>query len=386
VNALGVGLQGLQFDYKTPRTLSANVTLQYAITNTLSVQGAYVYTHGDDLQGGVGYQNVTRILPAGIDTKNCGQYASFPNGSCVPYKDFGGGSYQATYGLSNYHALQTKVEDQLSNGMTFLFAYTYSKALSDAGDLLNGGSTGGLRAYAIPGLGPRFDYGRADFDIRQVVHFSGGYQLPFGKGQHYMNQGGIANAILGGWAINWILTLQGGQPLNFTCPSGVASGQGQCNDYLVGSPQLGIKAKVIDGASRPFWVNNAKAFNQACELSDKSGSIAPDPSSVTGCLPLNGAAALGPAPGQISGPGFHRFDFSLFKNFQITERISTQFRGEFFNIVNHPNFNAPNFGGNGVVAIGGSGNITDPHFGEVGSTRDAPYDPRQIQFAFKLYY
>jgi hypothetical protein len=92
VNALGVGLQGLQFDYKTPRTLSANVTLQYAITNTLSVQGAYVYTHGDDLQGGVGYQNVTRILPAGIDTKNCGQYASFPNGSCVPYKDFGGGS------------------------------------------------------------------------------------------------------------------------------------------------------------------------------------------------------------------------------------------------------------------------------------------------------
>ena len=59
--------------------------------------------------------------------------------------------------------------------------------------------------------------------------------------------------------------------------------------------------------------------------------------------------------GQIDGPGFHQFDFSLFKKFPITERFSTEFRAEFFNILNHPNFNAPNFGGNGVVAIGGSG-------------------------------
>jgi hypothetical protein len=61
-----------------------------------------------------------------------------------------------------------------------------------------------------------------------------------------------------------------------------------------------------------------------------------------------------------------------------------QFRTEFFNIVNHPNFNAPNFGGNGVVAISNSGNFTSSNFGRIGSTRDAPYDPRQIQFALKL--
>ena len=59
---------------------------------------------------------------------------------------------------------------------------------------------------------------------------------------------------------------------------------------------------------------------------------------------------------------------------------------EFFNILNHPNFNAPNFGGNGVVSVGGSGNYTDSTFGAIGSTRDAPFDPRQIQFALKLYY
>jgi hypothetical protein len=64
-----------------------------------------------------------------------------------------------------------------------------------------------------------------------------------------------------------------------------------------------------------------------------------------------------------------------------------QFRAEFFNILNHPNFNAPGFGGNGVVSISGATDFTNTNnFGAIGSTRDAPYDPRQIQFALKLYY
>jgi hypothetical protein len=63
-----------------------------------------------------------------------------------------------------------------------------------------------------------------------------------------------------------------------------------------------------------------------------------------------------------------------------------QFRAEFFNILNHPTFNAPNFGGNGVTAISNSGNFNSTTFGEIGSTRFAPYDSRQVQFALKLYY
>ena len=66
--------------------------------------------------------------------------------------------------------------------------------------------------------------------------------------------------------------------------------------------------------------------------------------------------------------------------------IRLQFRTEIFNIANHPNFSAPNFGGNGVVAISNSGNFNSSTFGEIGSTRDAPYDPRQIQFALKMYF
>ena len=110
----------------------------------MSATASYVYTHGADLQGGVGYQNVTQILPAGISTGRVARTRPFREASCVPFVDFGGGSYQATYGVSSYHGLQTKLEEQYANGLTFLLTYTWSKTMSDAGDLLNGGNTGGF--------------------------------------------------------------------------------------------------------------------------------------------------------------------------------------------------------------------------------------------------
>jgi hypothetical protein len=99
-----------------------------------------------------------------------------------------------------------------------------------------------------------------------------------------------------------------------------------------------------------------------------------------------GLSALGGGPAQVPGPGFHRLDFSTFKDIPLNERFRLQFRAEMFNIFNHPNFSAPGFGGNGVVSISGSTNFNNANFGEIGSTRDAPYDARQIQFALKLYY
>jgi hypothetical protein len=386
VNALGLGLQGLQFNFQTPRTYSANLTLQYSITPSLSAQASYVFTDGQNLQTGIGANNVSQIFPAGTSTKQVDSTGK-PLAGMVPFPDFGGGSYQDTIGNSQYHGLQTKIEQHMANGLTYLFAYTFSKTMSDAGDLLNGGSNGGYRAPSVPGYGPRFDWGLADFNIRQVVHFSGAYELPFGKDKRFLNQRGPANAVLGGWSINWIATLQGGQPINFGCPTGTTSGT-NCNTIRVAgqSQQLGIQNKAIaanGGIKRPFWINNASAFAQPCKL----GATGPIPNSPTGCVPLQGAAALGSSGGgETFGPGFHRLDYSMFKALQLNDRLSVQFRAEFFNILNHPNFNSPNFGGNGVVAVGGSGNFNDPHFGEVGSTRDAPYDPRQVQFALKLYY
>ena len=386
VNAKGLGLQGLQFNYQTPRTYSANLALQYSLTPTLALTAAYVYTHVTNLQGGIGYQHVHQILPANTTTgPGCpnGNFVSVSGkASCYPFPDFSGGSYQATYGTSSYHGLQTTLQEQMSNGLNFLLTYTWSKTMSDAGDLLNGTSADTLRAAFVPGLGPKFDYSLADFDLRNVFHFSGGYELPFGKGKQFMNQAGVANQVLGGWSINWITTLQGGQPLGFGCHTGSTSGTG-CNDVLLPGkdPQRGIHVKTAGGVHDPFWIGNPSAFAQPCLL---NGSLAPIPGSAPNCVPLTGAAALGAKREMMPGPGFHRLDFSVFKNFQMTERLSLVFRSEFYNILNHPNFNQPNFGGNGVVAVSGSGDYTDPKFGAIGSTRGAPFNPRQIQFAAKL--
>ena len=376
VNAQGLGLQGLQFNYITPRTLSSNLTFQYSLTRSLSVQAAYVFTQAKNLQAGIGQNNVSAILPQGTNTTD--QTVA----GAVPFPDFSAGaSYQATIGQSDYNGLQVTVQQQYSNGLSFLLAYTFSKTLADSGDLLNGGSLGGFRAPSVPGLGPMFDWGLADFNIRQVLHFSGGYDLPIGTNKYLLSSASKPlNAVVGGWSVNWIATLQGGQPITLSCPTGTTAGTGCFDVNVAGQSQdLGLHT---DSQGKLNWFGNAKAFQQPCELGP-SGPITESPA---GCIPLTGNAVLGGKPATTTGPGFHRLDFSLFKNIPINQRFSMQFRTEFFNILNHPNFNAPNFGGNGVVAVSNSGNFNNPNFGEIGSTRDAPYDPRQIQFALKLYY
>ncbi|MGB7613045.1 MAG: TonB-dependent receptor, partial [Candidatus Acidiferrum sp.] len=370
VNASGLALRGIQFNYETPYTMGANLTLQYQLTPTMSVQAGYVTTLARHLESFPGYNEPSTIAAE-----------STPESTLVPYPDFGyGSSYAATAGMSAYHSLQTKVEKQFANGLNFLFTYTYAKTMTDAGDLLNGGSVAGYRAPYVPGLGMAFDYGLADFDVRNVFHFSGSYQLPFGKGKKLFSDAtGAADKLIGGWSLNWSSTFQGGQPISIGCPSGTAASLG-CGALYTGQPlDLGLHN---DSNGLLSWFGNPAAFTQPCVLG--AGGV-PEPNTPAGCLPLTGAAALGGVT-QVPGPGFNRLDFSLFKQIPLNERMHLEFRAEMFNIFNHPNFNAPNFGGNGVVAISNSGNFNSSTFGEIGSTRDSPYDPRQIQFALKLYF
>jgi hypothetical protein len=93
---------------------------------------------------------------------------------------------------------------------------------------------------------------------------------------------------------------------------------------------------------------------------------------------------LGGGPSQFAGPGFHRLDFSLFKVFEISERTRLEFRSEFFNLTNTPNFSAPGLRGNGVSAAPGSLDYTSNSFGKINSTRDGQNDRREIQFALKF--
>jgi hypothetical protein len=367
-NAQGLGLRGIQFNYDTPYTMGANLTVQYQLTPSLSVQAGYVTSLARHLESFPGSNSPTSIAARSTPEKNL-----------VPFPDFGfNNSYAATAGMSAYHSLQTKVEKRFADGLNFLFTYTWSKTMSDAGDLLNGGSVAGYRAPNVPGLGMAFDYGLADFDVRNVFHFSGSYELPFGKGKHFLSDAaGIQDKVIGGWSLNWSTTLQGGQPISLSCPSGTASNL-NCGALFTGQPlDLGLHT---DKNGLINWFGNPGAFVQPCVLG--AGGV-PEAGTPAGCTPLTGAAALGGVT-QVPGPGFHRLDFSVFKVIPIKERFQVQFRAEIFNILNHPNFNAPNFGGNGVVAISNSGNYNSSTFGEIGSTRDDPYDPRQIQFALKL--
>jgi hypothetical protein len=372
VNAKGLNLRGIQFDYITPYSMSGNFTLQYQLTNSMSTQVAYVTSLGRHLEVFPGSNQMPQIVAPDLDPQNFVQFPDFARGS----------SYAATIGSSYYHGLQTKVEKQFTGGLNFLATYTWSKVRSDALDLLNGFSAGGYRAPGVPGIGIHADYGLANFDVRNVVHLSGGYELPFGKGKRFMSGAqGIGNSLLGGWSINWASTLQGGQAIEIGCPTGTAAGLG-CRAFVVPGVDPTPGRRLVNGF--PVFLNPA-AFRQPCKVGSTN--------SPNGCVPLSGVDALGgPQPTQVPGPGFHRLDMSLFKNFRLSERFNMQFRSEFFNILNHPNFNAPGFGGNGVVSIPGSTNFTpNPDgtfgsgtFGMSGSTRDAPYDPRQIQFALKL--
>src|SRR5882724_11474036 len=361
VNASGLGLRGIQYKYLTPYTMGSNLTIQYQLTPSMSVQVGYVSTLARHLEAFPSNNNLTSIQPNSVDAS-----------TLVPFPDFGRRSSQAdTEGSSYYHGLQTKVEKQFRGGLSFLATYTWSKTRSDAGDLLNGGSDNvGYRAPDVPGFGIQKDYGLASFDIRNVFHLSGGYELPFGKGRKFMSgASGVADRVVGGWSVQWITTLQGGQPIKLKCVTSSVQTLG-CGALFTGQPlKLGL---FTDGNGKLSWFGNPGAFTD------------PPP-----CTTVNGCdfSALGGIT-QVPGPGFHRLDFSIFKDFPIKERFRLQFRTEIFNITNHPNFNAPGFGGNGVVAISGSTDYTNTStttsFGEIGSTRDAPYDPRQIQFALKF--
>jgi hypothetical protein len=368
VDASGIGWTGLQYNFQTPYTEGWNMSFEYAFTSSLTLTAGYVGNSTHHLEIFKGANNVTQILAPDANTSGPGAPVQFPD---LP----GGITYQTTDGNSYYNGLQTTLEKRFTGGLNFLTTYTWSRCRSDGGDLLNGGSIGSYRAVDIPGAGIQADYGDCDFDIRHVFHFSGGYELPFGKGRHFMNNASRAeDLLLGGWSTQWLTTIEGGQPITLPCSStgdSPAAGVG-CYDFTI----PGVDRH---GSGAPDNFLNPAAFTMPCPPSGFS-----QPSR---CISgLSGLALLGGTASQVSGPGIITWDMSVFKNIPVTERFHLQFRSEFFNVLNHPTFNAPGFGGNGVRSIPGSTDYLDANFGKIGSTRFPFKDPRQIQFALKLYF
>ena len=350
----GVGFIGEDFHNKTPNTQGYNLTLQYQLAANDTLQVGYV---GNTVHNLAVYRNPNtprEILPLGLDSL-----------AFSPYPDFSGATYTSFAGNSHYNGLQVNYEHRFNTGLSVLGNFTWSNCITNAVDVLNNTSNTGYRAPFLPGWGINKDFGRCDFDINKVVHVSGIYELPVGRGKRFLHDSnGAVNAILGGWVMNWILTLQDGQPGTIPCATSTTSGFG-C---------FAIKVPGQNPDAGPHNVN--QWLNPA--------AFATPPVATT--IGQTDFSPLGGGPDQFVGPGFHRLDFSLFKQFQLTERFRLEFRSEFFNLTNHPNFTNPGFGGNGITAGPGSLDYTSNSFGTITSTRDGQNDQREIQFALKLYY
>jgi Carboxypeptidase regulatory-like domain/TonB dependent receptor len=344
VNASGLTLRGIQLHYQTPYVQSYNLTLQYQLTGHDSVEAAYVASLSRHLETFVGTNLQSVLLPPGTNPQ-----------PYVPFQDFArGSSFADTIATANYHSLQTKYERRLASGLNALLAYTFSKTRTDAGDLLSGGGVSGFRAPYLLGWGIQKDMGLAPFDIRHAFSASFTYDLPFGKGKTRMSQAARpVQFLLGNWSANGVLTLDTGQPQTIGCTKTTGAGTGCYALYTGVDP--------YSGAHNVQQYYNPAAFR--------------DPSVVTQ-IGQTDYSPLGGGNTQVSGPGIHRFDFSLFKAFPVTETMRFEFRAESFNLTNTPAFAQP----------GSLNFVNTANFARITSTRDNPNDPRELQFALKFYW
>jgi hypothetical protein len=250
--------------------------------------------------------------------------------------------YIDTGGVSFYHGLQAKLDKRYGNGLAFGVAYTYSKA---HGDGENGGQEG--ISWQDP-LDRRGNRGRFRFDQTQnfVAHYV--WELP-GR-----NMTGPLKHLLGGWQTNGVLSLRSGFPFNVT----------QGGDLNTGGPVRPdrIKSGFLDDPTRALWFDPSAFQRVTCNI----------PARLDLChIGTTAYAAL-------ESPGQQNLDFSMYKNFRVTERVNLQFRSEFFNAFNTPYFGDPN--GIGFTSI----NTIVPDAARQGEVRSTRTPMRIIQFGLKL--
>jgi hypothetical protein len=259
--------------------------------------------------------------------------------------------------ISNYSALQVRLEKRVTHGLQFQAAYTYSHALDEASSASLGSlNNGDFRDQTRPGL----EYGNSDFDVRQHLVISYVYELPFGKGKAYGgNAGGFLNQLIGNWQVAGITSLSSGNWFTVTDPQ-VNSSNTDCGGtvgYNCSRPNL-----VGDPNGRPCV---AGTFFNTCAFASNL---------VQGTFGNTGRNI-------VRGPGYQTWDMTFFKTFPIREQMRVEFRADFFNIWNHTN---PLWG-----PIGAAGQV-EPVAIELGTqqfgTYQAAHDPRFVQFALKFYY
>jgi len=270
-------------------------------------------------------------------------------------------------GSAQYDSLQAKAETKSArHGIYALLGYTWSRNF-DTGLTDGLGTNPGALYYPLPGTA-RLDWGLSQLNLNSSFTASVIYDLPFGKGKRFGGGwNGATNAVLGNWQVNVIERATSGFPLfvvDSTDPSGVNfsyNGLVVQRPNEVGNPNVSGPVAANPGCTAPSQIHTLSHWFNPCAFeSAPSGEL--------------GTAARAP----VYGPRFVNTDLSLFKNFPLSFREGTalQFRAEFFNLLNHPQYWMSGISGTGEQDIG-----TQSSFGVINSTVN---NPRLVQFALKL--
>ncbi|HTS70178.1 MAG TPA: hypothetical protein VMO17_14450, partial [Terriglobia bacterium] len=269
----------------------------------------------------------------------------------TPFPFFGQFPWDSNSGVSSYNSLQAKLQKRFSKGLVFLASYTWQKCLS----IQDEGQSGSIQnPYNWSA-----DKGNCDFNVPQIFVFSYAYELPFGKGKAFGNDmSGAANALLGGWQISGITTVETGSYFSATA---------NATDVANINPSSETERANVTGVSPSAgWHQTVQDW-------------------------YNPAAFTTPAPytfgdvgrNTLRGPDTIDWDFGLMKNFHISESKQFQFRAESFNMFNRANFAPPGGGSSGGFAtLGGAAGtaVNGANFMHIFSAAAA----REIQFSLKF--
>ncbi len=312
----------------------------------------YVQHWNLSVQQELGWNTVLEISYAG--SKGTGLYefrrgnqatptadASIPRSRRRPRPFLGNFPLWCSCTSSTYHAFLAKAEKRFSNGLSFLSSYTWGKSIDERSQASLGfHSGGGVRDQRFPGL----EKSRSDFDIAHRFVTSYIYELPFGRGKRFgRDLEGLGNVLVGGWQIVGISAFQTGTPRTIRAASGVSNADGENRPDIVAGVSI-----------QPAHRDRAQWFNPAAFRPAVPGTFG------------NAGRNILSAPGQVN------VDFSVFKNFLLTERTNLQFRAELFNLPNHPNFRSNSMRTFFDRAAPGALTSANP--------------ARQIQFALKFVY
>lgn len=272
-----------------------------------------------------------------------------------------------------YNALQAEIRRRFAQGLQLQANYTFQKTLTDTGGV---GQTNFDPLLDINQ--PELEYQRADYDATHVFNFNGIYELPFGKGRRFLNSGGFAGRIFGGWELTSIVRISSGAPFSILDTRGTLNRTGRSARQTANSSLSEDQIRDLIGV---FRTPEGVFFINPSVINPATGRAAEG----IGTTPFSGQVFFNVPPGttgtlernSLNGPWFINWDAGLIKNFPITESVRFQVRAEAFNVLNRPNF----FIGNvSFVPAGTSFNINSPDFGRINTT----FDPRIVQFVGRL--